>query len=92
VPMSYVQGGEQCRVEIGPGGGVLKVISVRININLKTKTSEQLKGKKRSMHTTALKSLIDETKRWLQAFAEEDLRGLRCAATDKEYGLKVGYD
>jgi enoyl-CoA hydratase/carnithine racemase len=36
VPMSYVQGEERCRVEIGPGGGVLKVISARININIKT--------------------------------------------------------
>jgi hypothetical protein len=82
VPMSYVQGEERCRVEIGPGGGVLKVISVRININLKTETSEQLKGKKKSMHTTAFKSLIDETVQW---FHSMDERVQARAATDKEY-------
>lgn len=41
---------------------------------------------------TAFKSLIDETKRWLQAYADEDGRGLKRAATDKEYGPKFGYD
>jgi hypothetical protein len=83
VPMSYVQGEEQCRVEIGPGGGVLKVISVRININLKTETSEQLKGKKRSMHGTAFKSLIDETVQWFQSM-DEHIQAR--AAADENYG------
>jgi hypothetical protein len=91
VPMSYVQGEERCRVEIGPGGGVLKVISVRININLKTETSEQLKGKKKSMHTTAFKSLIDETNQWLQAYVQKDGRGQTRAVEDKEYN-KAGID
>jgi hypothetical protein len=65
VPMSYVQGEGRCRVEKGPGGGVLKVFSVRININLKTETSDQLRSKKKSMHLTAFKALIDETRQWM---------------------------
>ncbi len=85
VPMSYVQREERCRVEVGPGGGVLKVISVRININLKTETVEQLRGKKRSMHVTAFKSVIDETKQWLQSYAEEDGRATARATTDQSY-------
>jgi hypothetical protein len=85
VPMSYVQGQERCRVEVGPGGGVLKVISVSVNINLKTETVEQLTGKKKSMHISAFKSVIDETKQWMQAYAEEDGRAISRAATDKEY-------
>ena len=85
--MSYVQGQERCRMEIGPGGGVLKVISVRININLKTETVEQLLGKKKSMHVSAFKSVIDETKQWMQEYAEEGGRALSRAATDKEYGV-----
>jgi hypothetical protein len=84
VPMSYVQGEGRCRVEIGPGGGVLKVISVRININLKTETSEQLKGKKKSMHSTAFKSVIEETKQWMHAYAEDGGRALARAATDND--------
>ncbi len=86
VPYSFVQGDGRQRTEITDGGGVLTVISVNVNFNLKTETLEQLKGKKKSMHLTAYKSLINETQQWLQAYAEEDGRGLRRAATDKEYG------
>jgi len=91
VPMSYVQGQGRCRVEVGPGGGVLKVISVGVNINLKTETVEQLTSKKRSMHVVAFKAVIDETKQWMQAYAEENGRAQARAATDKEYG-KLGCD
>ena len=79
VPMSYVQGQERCRMEIGPDGGVLKVVSARININLKTETVEQLLGKKKSMHVAAFKSVIDETKQWMQEYAVE---GGRCDVCD----------
>ena len=91
VPMSYVQGQGRCRVEVGPGGGVLKVISVGVNINLKTETVEQLTSKKRSMHVAAFKAVIDETKQWMQAYAEENGRAQARAATDKEYG-QYGWD
>ncbi len=86
VPMSFVQGDGRCRLEVGPGGGVLKVISVRININIKTETVDQLRQKKKSMHVSAFKSVIDETKRWMRAYAEDN-RGLvqARAATDREY-------
>ena len=86
VPMSYVQGEERCRMEVGPGGGVLKVISVSISINLKTETVEELTGKKKSMHVTAFKSVIEETKQWMHACAEAGGRAQARAATDKEYG------
>ena len=92
VPMSYVQGQGRCRVEVGPGGGVLKVISVGVNINLKTETVEQLTSKKRSMHVVAFKAVIDETKQWMQAHAEENGRAQARAATDKEYGIVFGGD
>ena len=85
VPMSYVQGEERCRMEVGPGGGVLKVFSVDISINLKTETVEELTGKKKSMHVTAFKSVIEETKQWMHAYAEAGGRAQARAATDKEY-------
>ena len=87
VPMSYVQGEERCRMEVGPGGGVLKVFSVDISINLKTETVEELTGKKKSMHVTAFKSVIEETKQWMHACAEAGGRAQARAATDKEYGF-----
>jgi hypothetical protein len=73
-------------MEVGPGGGVLKVISVDISINLKTETVEELTGKKKSMHVTAFKSVIEETKQWMHAYAEAGGRAQARAATDKEYG------
>ncbi len=88
VPMSYVQGEERCRMEVGPGGGVLKVFSVSISINLKTETVEELMGKKKSMHVTAFKSVIEETKQWMHAYAEAGGRAQARAAQDKEYGSK----
>ena len=78
-------------MEVGPGGGVLKVISVDISINLKTETVEELTGKKKSMHVTAFKSVIEETKQWMHAHAEAGGRAQARAATDKEYG-EYGWD
>jgi hypothetical protein len=92
VPMSYVQGQGRCRVEVGPGGGVLKVISVDVNINLKTETVEQLTSKKKSMHIVAFKSVIDETKQWLHAYAEDGGRARRRASKDQKYGKWLIYD
>ena len=86
VPYSFVQGDGRQRTEITDGGGVLTVISARVNINLKTETLEQLLGKKKSMHIAAFKSVIDETKQWLHAYAEEGGLVQARAATDKEYG------
>jgi hypothetical protein len=92
VPYSFVQGDGRRRMEITDGGGVLTVISVNVNINLKTETVEQLTGKKKSMHISAFKSVIDETKQWMQAYAEEDGRLQARATTDKEYGKNGFYD
>jgi hypothetical protein len=91
VPMSYVQGQGRCRVEVGPGGGVLKVICVGVNINLKTETVEQLTSKKKSMHIVAFKAVIDETKRWLHAYAEDGGRAKARAAKDQKYGGTIIY-
>jgi hypothetical protein len=70
VPYSFVQGEGRLRIEITEGGGVLTVISVRVSINLKTETVEQMRRKKRSIHLAALKSLIDETEHWMQMYVE----------------------
>ncbi len=71
VPYSFVQSEGRQRTEITEGGGVLTVISVRVNINLKTETVEQMRRKKRSIHLTAFRSLIDETEQWMQMYVEK---------------------
>jgi hypothetical protein len=92
VPYSFVQGDGRQRTEITDGGGVLTVIPVRVNINIRTETVEQLLGKKKSMHVAAFKSVIDETKQWLRAYAEEGGRAHARAATDREYGKYNRYN
>jgi len=82
VPCSFVQGEGRQRVDLGPGGGVLTVISVRVNINLNTETVEQLKGKKKSMHIAAFEEMIHETRGQLLAIAEEGGRANTRAKTD----------
>ncbi len=71
VPYSFVQSEGRQRTEVTEGGGVLTVISVRVNINLKTETVEQMRRKKRSIHLTAFRSLIDETEQWMQMYVEK---------------------
>ena len=88
VPYSFVQGDGRQRTEVTEGGGVLTVISARVNINLQTLTVEQLRGKKKSMHITAFKSIIDETRQWMQAYAEKGGPVEARAATDKLYGTE----
>jgi hypothetical protein len=66
VPYSFVQGEGAPRTEIVDGGGVLTIVPVRVNINLKTETVEELTGKKKKMHETAFKNAIEESKQWMQ--------------------------
>jgi hypothetical protein len=65
VPYSFVQGEGASRTEIVDGGGVLTIVPVRININLKTETVEELTRKKKNMHETAFKNVIEESKQWM---------------------------
>jgi hypothetical protein len=44
---------------------------------------EELTGKKKSMHVTAFKSVIDETKQWMHACAEAGGRAQARAATEE---------
>lgn len=85
VPCSFVQGEGRQRVVLGPGGGVLTVISVRVNINLKTETVEQLKGKKKSMHIAAFEEIIHETRSQLLAIAEDGGLAKARAQSDPYY-------
>jgi hypothetical protein len=86
VPYSFVQGEGKHRTEITDGGGALTVIPVRVNINLRTETTEQRRRKKRIMHVAAFKSLMDETKHWMLAYVEAHKFQVQArAAKDKQY-------
>jgi hypothetical protein len=70
VPVSFVQGDGRKRVEIGPDGkGILSVFRVKINVNLRTETIEQLREKKKTLHLSSFRVLRDETERQLKDIA-----------------------
>ena len=62
VPYSFVQGEGRQRTEVVNGGGVLTVVSVRLNINLKTETVEELKEKKKRLHLVSARAMVEEVR------------------------------
>jgi hypothetical protein len=51
-------------------GGLVTVLSVRVNINIKTETVEELLAKKKSMHVAAMKAMIDDLEQHLKFVSE----------------------
>ncbi len=62
VPYSFIQGESRQRTEVVAGGGVLTVVPVRVNINLKTETTEELKKKKRRLHLVSARAMVEEVR------------------------------
>jgi hypothetical protein len=69
LPYSFVQGEGRQRTEVVDGGGVLTVVSVRVNINLKTETVEELKEKKKRLHLASARAVMDELRNELEEWA-----------------------
>jgi len=73
VPCSFVEPTGLKRLEDAKDGeGLLWMIHVRVNANLKSFTVEELKGRKKQMHVAAFDYLLAETERALVAIAGED--------------------
>jgi ankyrin repeat protein len=69
VPYSFVQGEGRQRTEVADGGGVLTVVPVRVNINLKSETVEELKEKKKRLHLASARAIVGEVKHELEEWA-----------------------
>ena len=69
VPCSFVQKAGDERLEVTKAG-VVRVIPVKVNSNLKTETVEELVTKKRDLHLAAFRYRIDEIKKQLKDVAE----------------------
>jgi hypothetical protein len=69
VPYSFVQGEGRQRAEVDGSGGVLTIVPVRVNINLKTETVEELKDKKKRMHLVSARAMVEEVRYELQQWA-----------------------
>lgn len=95
VPCSFVQKDAEHNLRevrwtsaAGEHFGFLTVVPARVNANLKTETIEQLQGRKKNMHVTAFACVIEETRQWMRAYAEESGRAQARAVTDDKYGCK----
>jgi len=71
VPCSFVQRAQRGggRVQI-VDGGLVTFVPVRVNLNLKTETVEELLEKKKSIHITGFEFRVNELRQKLQAEAE----------------------
>jgi ankyrin repeat protein len=72
VPYSFVQCEGHHRTEIVDGGGALTVVSVRVNVNLKTETVEELKEKKKRLHLASGNAMVDELRCEMNAWMASD--------------------
>jgi ankyrin repeat protein len=70
VPYSFIQGEGRQRTEVVAGGGVLTVVPVRVNINLKTETTEELKEKKKRLHLVSARAMVEEVRYELGEWAK----------------------
>ena len=70
VPYSFIQGEGRQRTEVVAGGGVLTVVPVRVNINLKTETCEELKEKKKRLHLVSARAMVEEVRYELGEWAK----------------------
>ncbi len=77
VPYSFIQGEGRLRSEVADGGGVVTVISARVNINLKTETVEELLQKKKHAHLVTANAMVDEVS------SELDEWQVSCEAQDR---------
>jgi hypothetical protein len=94
LPCSYVQ-----REQRGAGrvavldGGIVTFVPVKVNINLKTETVEELKEKKRRLHLVSARSMVEEVRyeltEWSKS-AETKARGQKDVwCNDSDIGYLV---
>ena len=70
LPMSFVSPNGPPRFTVSEAGLCVRVIPVRININLSARTVEELLGQKKRMHCAAFRFLVGELDEELQFLAE----------------------
>ena len=85
-PFSFV---EKCGPQVveATSGGVVEVIPVRVNANLKTKTVEELVDQKKVMHLTAFNHLVLEVQAELNKIALENQAERRLGNDEKREAL-----
>ena len=71
VPCSFVQRAQQSggRVEV-VDGGLVTFVPVKVNLNLKTETVEELKEKKKRLHLVSARAMVEEVRYELGEWAK----------------------
>ncbi len=85
LPASLIQSEGRQGIEVDEGGAVHTLVYVRVYMNTKAETVEQMLWKKKSMHIDSSRLFIQGTEQWLQTYAEESSRAHARAATDQKY-------
>jgi ankyrin repeat protein len=90
VPCSFVQRAQQGRgrVEV-VDGGLVTFVPVKVNLNLKTETSEELKEKKKRLHVVSARAMVQELRYELGEWAKsaEAAARLEKDTTGKQSGI-----
>jgi ankyrin repeat protein len=93
VPCSFVQRVQQGggRVEVADGG-LVTFVPVKVNLNLKTETSEELKEKKKRLHLVSARAMVEEVRYELGEWAKsaEAAARLQKDATRNQGGTFTG--
>lgn len=84
LPMSFISPDGLPRFRISTAGLCVRVIPVRVNINLTTLTVEQRLGQKKSMHCAAFRFLLGELRGELSLLAMEGGAAERYAGDDSK--------
>ena len=78
-PLCFLESTGETRME-ATSRGVITVMGLRINANLKARTCEDLLAQKKTTHITSFRSLVDDLSRQLPHIAEEGDAMARLAA------------
>jgi hypothetical protein len=90
LPMSFVSPDGAPRFTISAAGLCVRVIPVRINVNLSARTVEELVGQKKRMHCAAFRFLLGELEQELARLAEKGSAAARLAFEMETIGDLVG--
>jgi ankyrin repeat protein len=92
VPCSFVQRAQQGggRVEV-VDGGLVTFVPVKVNLNLKTETVDELKEKKKRLHLVSARAMVEEVRYELGEWAKSAEAAARLQKDTTRYETGTGY-
>jgi ankyrin repeat protein len=88
VPCSFVQRAKQAKMRVQLlDGGLVTFLPVRVNLNLKTETVEELQEKKKKLHLVSARSMVEEVRHALGEWAATAYAVERLKRDPRTYGF-----